>query len=842
MIQSMVKNHLKAVFIIICSLVINELNGQEITVQGKIKNGLDNEPVEFATVFFKNTNNSANSDDNGYFILSTEWSEGLTLSISRLGFREFETEIIEPKNLFLEITLAPEESEVEVIITENRLKATEMIRERAEELKFLPSASGNFESILPHIALGTRGGTGGELSSQYNVRGGNYDENLVYVNDFEIFRPQLISNSVQEGLSFPNPDLMRDLSFSSGGYEAKYGDKMASVLDIKYKRPTDFHGSASASFLGASTHLEGSKQVGKNSFNQFRYLIGARYKTTQYLLSSLDVEGQYTPHHSDFQGYFTYDISKDVQLGVIGNYNRSQYNFLPISRATGVGLIDFALELNTVFQGRESDEFQTGMGGMSLTYIPERDKNPMFIKLLASRYQGKEFENFDITGFYRLSQIESNLGSENAGEEVAVLGVGTEQEFGRNRLQSQISNIALRGGIELQPESSSRPVHFLQWGLKYQREVMDDKLNEWIRIDSAGYSIPSSDEQVLIWNVLKSENNIESNRISGFFQNSIDFKGEDSDVKLNIGARFAHWSLSDEFIISPRAQVLFKPKGEEVRVSYKLAGGLYYQSPFYRELRRPDGSINTNLKSQRSIHALGGITYDFYWKDISTKPFKIISEIYYKKFTNLTSYEIDNVRLRYSGENDATGYAAGIDFRINGAFVPGTESWLNLSLLKARENITDVQHLAVEIGEDPKEVDNVPRPTDQFFNVSLFFQDYLPGNENFKVNLNLLFGSGLPFGLRDNNQEFRNVFRFKGYRRVDIGFTYHIWDTSRRLKRPNSIFRSMDNVWLTLEVFNLMGIENVSSNTWVRTVFNQQFAVPNNLTTRRINLKFKVDF
>ncbi len=823
-------------------LFVNQSFAQQITIQGRINNGLDNEPVEFATVFFKNSTTSTDSDENGYFILTTNWAEGLTLSISRLGFKEFETSIREPKNLFLEITMAPEESEVEVIITENRLKATEMIRERAEELKFLPSASGNFESILPHIALGTRGGTGGELSSQYNVRGGNYDENLVYVNDFEIFRPQLISNSVQEGLSFPNPDLMRDLSFSSGGYEAKYGDKMSSVLDIKYKRPTDFHGSVSASFLGATTHLEGSKQIGKSSFNQLRYLVGARYKTTQYLLSSLDTEGQYTPHHSDFQGYLTYDITNDLQIGFIGNYNRSQYNFIPISRATGVGLIDFALELNTVFQGRESDEFQTGMGGLSFTYIPEREKNPLFIKLLASRYQGKEFENFDITGFYRLSQIESNLGSENAGEEVAVLGVGTEQEFGRNRLQSQITNVALRGGIELQPNESGKPVHFLQWGLKYQRELMDDRLNEWIRIDSAGYSIPSSESQVLIWNVLKTENEIESNRFSGFIQNSIDFKGEDTDVKLNIGARFSHWSLSDEFIFSPRAQVLFKPKGDDVRVSYKLAGGIYYQSPFYRELRRPDGTINTNLKSQRSIHALGGITYDFFWKDISTKPFKIISEIYYKKFSNLTAYEIDNVRLRYSGENDATGYAAGIDFRINGAFVPGTESWLNLSLLKTRENISDVQHLAVEVGEDPKEVDNVPRPTDQFFNVSLFFQDYLPGNEHFKVNLNLIFGSGLPFGLRDNNQVYRNVFRYKGYRRVDIGFAYHMWDTSRKLTRPNSIFRSMDNVWLTLEVFNLMGIENVSSNTWVRTVFNQQFAVPNNLTTRRINLKFKVEF
>ncbi|MEE9372444.1 MAG: carboxypeptidase-like regulatory domain-containing protein [Saprospiraceae bacterium] len=833
---------LKTLSIFLCILLANQSFAQKITVQGKIKNGLDNQPVEFATIFFKNTIISTDSDDNGYFILSTDWSEGLTISISRLGFKEFESPIKEPKNIFLEITLAPQESEVEVIITENRLKATEMIRERAEELKFLPSVSGNFESILPHIALGTRGGTGGELSSQYQVRGGNYDENLVYVNDFEIFRPQLISNSQQEGLSFPNADLMRDLSFSSGGYEAKYGDKMSSVLDIKYKRPQDFHGSISASILGGSTHFEGSTKIGKHDFNQLRYLFGARYKTTQYLLSTLDTEGQYTPRHSDLQGYLTYDLTKDIQLGFMGNYNQSRYDFIPVSRATAIGLIDFALELNTVFEGRESDAFKTGMGGMSVTYIPEKDRNPIFLKFLASRYLSKEFENFNITGFYRLSQIESNLGAENVGEEVAVLGVGSEQEFGRNSLQSQVTNFELRGGVELQPKQGNKPVHFLQWGLKYQREIMDDKLNEWIRIDSAGYSVPSSDQQVLIWNILKSENELKSNRISGFFQNSIDFKNNDSDIKVNVGVRFSHWSLTDEFIISPRAQLLFKPKGGDTKISYKIAGGIYYQSPFYRELRRPDGTINNNLKSQQSIHALGGLTYDFFWKDISTKPFKIITEVYYKKFSNLTSYEIDNVRLRYSGENDATGYAAGIDFRLNGAFVPGTESWLNFSLLTTRENITDVQHFDVEIGQEPRKVENVPRPSDQFFNISIFFQDYLPGNENFKVNLNMIFGSGLPFGLRDNNKKFRNVFRYKGYKRVDIGFAFHMWDKSRRSKHPQSIFRSLDNAWLTLEVFNLMGIENVSSNTWVRTIFNQQFAVPNNLTTRRINLKFKIEF
>jgi len=716
------KTHIsgKLLLFLVFLLGLNTAYSQEITVQGKVKNGFDETYVEFATVFFKGTNISTDSDDNGYFLLKSEWTDGLTLSVNRLGFNDFEIAIDQPENIFLEITLIPEESEVEVVVTENRLKATEMVRERAEELKFLPTASGNFESILPHIALGTRGGTGGELSSQYQVRGGSYDENLVYVNDFEIFRPQLISSSVQEGLSFPNPDMMRDLSFSSGGYEAKYGDKMSSVLDIKYKRPIDFHGSVSASMLGGSLHLEGSKVLGKRDYQRLRYLIGGRYKTTQYLLSSLDTEGQYTPRNSDIQAYVTYDLTKDLQLAAIGNYNRNQFDFVPISRATAVGTFDQLLELNSVFQGRESDEFFTGMAGVSMTYIPERDKNPLFIKLLASRYQGKEFERFDISGFYRLSQVEKDLENGGETEEVAVLGIGTEQQFGRNRLQNRIHNVALRGGIELQPSSGTGPLHFLQWGLKYQHEMMDDNLNEWIRIDSAGFSIPFDEDQVLVWQVLKSENVIESNRLSGYLQNSIDFQNQKTEFKLNAGIRVAHWSLNNETIFSPRGQLLIKPKNADTRVSYKVAGGVYHQAPFYRELRRPDGTLNTDLKSQKSIHALAGLTYDFYWKQISQKPFKIISELYYKKYSNLTSYDIDDVRIRYSGENDATGYAAGIDFRLNGAFVPGTESWLNVSLLRTRENLTDVEHLQVKNGEI-SEAKNVPRPTDQLFNASLFF-------------------------------------------------------------------------------------------------------------------------
>jgi len=817
----------------------------QTTLFGVVKDIDTEEPIDFVTVFVVGTNNSTETNEYGEYSLIVESKKTIILGFSRIGYLEAEHKIarLTPgTNRNLNLKLVPDVMDLEIVIRDSKLEDVGMVREEVTEFKKLPTASGNFESILPHIALGASGGTGGELSSQYNVRGGNYDENLVYVNDFEIFRPQLIRSSQQEGLSFPNIDLIRDVSFSSGGFEARYGDKLSSVLDVRYKRPEEFGASASMSLLGATAHIEGSKKLGANAYNKLRYLVGARYKTTQYLLGSLDVDGEYTPDFADVQAYLTYDITKDLQVGFLSNFNKSQFNFVPKSRVTASGLFTQVLQLSSTFTGQERDGFQNAMGGLSFTYLPEREKNPLFIKLLASYYDNYETENFDIIGSYRLSQVEFDLSGDGELTEIGVLGTGTQHIYARNRLQNNISNVHLKGGLELQGNRDGVN-NFIQWGLKYQRENIDDRLSEWERLDSAGYSLPYNDEVVMLNEVIKSENEISSDRVEAFVQNSFSLtKPNRYDTKLTAGVRAHRWSYNGETTISPRAQLFFQPLSWARDITFKLSGGLYTQPAFYRELRNPAGLISTDVTAQRSIHLVSGFSYDFWWKKVSRKKFRLITELYYKKLDNLVSYEVDNVRIRYSGVNDASGYVAGLDLRVNGEFVPGAESWVNLSFLKAKERLDGVEHLAFAEGDTLPSVQNfVPRPTDQFFNISIFFQDYLPQNPNFKLNLNITYGSGLPFGLKGNNVTFRNAFQFKAYQRVDIGFAYQLWNASKRKEKPYHLLRNFKNAWFTFEVFNLMDIANVGSNIWIKTIGEQQYAIPNFLTSRRLNVKFRVD-
>jgi hypothetical protein len=820
----------------------------QTTYQGQITDISGNLPIELVTIFFDGDNLPVESDQDGRYRITTASSGAGTLVFSRLGYDELKVSVsLNNRVNTLDVQLTAIDADIEVTITDNRIDRAGITTNNAEAIRLLPSTTGNLESVLPHIALGARSGSGGELTSQYNVRGGNYDENLVYVNDFEIFRPQLIRAGQQEGLSFPNIDLIRDLSFSSGGYESRYGDRMSSVLDIKYKRPEEFKGSLSGSLLGGSTHIEGSKVLGKSDYQKLRYLVGARYKTNRYLLGSLDTQGEYNPDFVDIQAYLTYDVTREIQIGLLSNYNRSDFNFIPRTRNTALGLIQESLQLTTIFEGEEDDSFRTGMVGASITYIPDRERNPTFLKLLASTYRGVEEENIDIRGFYRLSQVEGDISSDNFGEEIAVLGTGTEHDFSRNRLFNTITNVQLKGGLELQNRTDEGKSHFLQYGVKYQSELFDDRLNEWVRIDSAGFSLPFNPTQVLLDQVLKSENEIRSTKITGFIQDTYsNFHEGRSDLSLTVGTRFSYWDLPGVFNVSPRAQLLYKPASgsDGTGTTYKFSTGVYYQTPFYRELRRPDGTINTDIRPQRSLHFVGGLTKDFLWKKLSNKPFRFIAEAYYKSFSDLISYNVDNVRLRYSGENDATGSALGLDLRLNGEFVPGAESWFNLSYLRARESITDVQHQRRTPEGEVLLVDDVPRPSDQAFSMSIFFQDYLPANENIRVFLNLNFSTGLPFGLPDAeaNREFRNIFRFTPYRRVDMGFGLQLWKKEWLNEKPGHLLRSFDNAWLNLEVFNLLGVANQTSNTWIRTVFSQQFAVPDNLTNRRVNLKFRVDF
>jgi len=846
---------LKSLSVLWLLLLVFPLTAQVNTasISGKVTDLRNDQAIDYTTVYVKGSNTAVESGTTGRYLITVPAGEDFQLVFSRLGYRETTVKVAtlpEGSTKQIDVALAPTESTLEVIVRESKIEEGGMIRETPEAIRLLPSTTGNLESILPHLALGVSSGAGGELTSQYNVRGGNYDENLVYVNGFEIYRPQLIRAGQQEGLTFANLDLTRSLSFSSGGFEARYGDKLSSVLDIKYKRPDSLRAGLQASFLGGSAYLEGSSKVNKDGIKKFRYLLGARYKTTQYLLGSLETSGEYTPNFLDVQTYLTYDFNPTLQLGLLADYNRSIYNFIPEARSTAFGGFFQTLQLFTEFEGGERDDFLTQMGGLSLTYIPEKKSNPFFLKLLTSAFRSDENEAIAIGGDYRLGQLDTDLGSSTFGEVLNELGSGTQQTFVRNFLDIQVYNAELNGGLELnQRTAETSRAHFLQWSVKAQHEIVDDFINEWERLDSAGYSLPfdRTAGAVELFQVLKTENELNSTRLSGFLQDTWTWRKEDvADLRISAGVRGTYWDLNKELVISPRAQILYKPLGGKADISYKLSGGLYAQPPFYREMRRPDGTVNTSLKSQKSTHVVGGLTSDFYYGKRNPKKFRFIAEAYYKSLRDLVSYEIENVRIRYSGENDATGYVAGLDLRLNGEFVPGAESWINLSLLQAKESLTDVQHLEIDGREEDgstrsKEVDFVPRPTDQLWNVSLFFQDYLRSSEAFRTHVNLTVGGGLPFGILGDNEVFRNSLRFDTYHRIDIGFSFRLYDREKSKKR-NSFLKFTRQTFISLEVFNLMKVANQAGNTWIKTIGRQQYAVPNRLTGRRINLRLKMDF
>ncbi|MFM8372006.1 MAG: TonB-dependent receptor [Bacteroidota bacterium] len=840
-------------FAFLVFLLVRELASaqQTATVFGRITDASDGQPVEFVSVYIKGGGKGVASDESGKFAVQVPAGQRLTLGFRRVAFKEASADILplQPNARFaLDISMAPNESNLEVVISERRIDGGGMLKEKnLAELKLLPTTTGNLEAVLPHIALGANTGSGGELSSQYQVRGGNYDENLVYVNDFEIYRPQLIRAGQQEGLTFPNIDLMRDLSFSSGGFQARYGDKMSSVLDVKYKRPDTLRASASASLLGGSAHLEGSWKPSTAGYRAFRYLVGARYKTTRTLLGSLDVKGEYVPNFTDVQSYLTYDINRDWQIGAIGNINRSTYGYKPQSLARAFGLVDYALQLRTAFEGQEVDDFTQAMGGLSLTYLPDREKNPLYHKILTSVWRSQENERFDILGYYILGELEEDLGSEGFGEITNVLGTGTQHTWVRNYLTADVRNVEYKGGIELQKDDEGISLtrsHFLQWSARWQNEAISDRINEWERLDSALYSLPYDTVALHVRKVLKTTNNLRSDRFSASFQDTWTWRRDGvRELQIIAGVRGQYWTLNSDWFVTPRAQMLYKPLNTHKDISYRLAGGLFYQPAFYREMRRLNGTVNTDLAAQKSAHAVGGLTWDFLWGKRRPVKMRLIAEAYYKKMWDLVSFDIDNVRIRYSGANDSKGYATGLDLRLNGEFVEGAESWVNLSFLRTREALDGVQHRARNVGElDGFDVKDVPRPTDRLFTFSTFFQDYLRNNKNVRMHLNLTVGSGLPFGVVDNNIIFRNPYRFAPYHRVDIGFGFQLWKDAWRKKHPKHFLRFTRDTWASLEVFNLMKVANEASNTWIKTIENTQYAIPNYLTGRRLNVRIRMEF
>lgn len=782
-----------------------------ITISGMVtdENGA---PIELATVHIEKQLVGTITNLKGEYTISARSEDSVVVVFSMIGYNTRKRVLKNPQGkIRLNVMLPNTGYELgEVTVTESKRQTGSIQSLQIDKAKLMPDASGG--SIEAFIATQAGVSSNNELSSQYNVRGGSFDENIVYVNGIEVYRPLLIRSGQQEGLSFINPDMVENVGFSAGGFEAKYGDKMASVLDITYKKPKEFEASASMSLLGASGY------VGFATKN-FSMTNGIRYKTSRYLLGTLDVKGEYDPNYIDYQTYMNWHPSKRFEIGFIGNFSQNSYNFIPSDRTTKFGTMETAKEFKVYFDGAERDLFRTFFGSIEAKYnINEHNS----LSFLASAFKTNEQETYDIQGQYWLSDLdETEEGSTPENGEGSTSGVGTYLEHARNYLTAKVQSYSLLGKHKINANE-------IMWGLELKHEAIDEKMREWEMRDSAGYSLPHLPDRVsLIYN-LNSKHNISSNRFSFYAQDTYKLNSEIGLFTFNAGIRGSYWGFNHEFIFSPRVSVGFIPKFNE-DFTFRLASGVYYQAPFYKEFRdtttvngNTEVELNRDIKSQRSIHFVLAADYKF---RAMNRPFKVTAEVYYKKLDNLIPYNVDNVRISYYGKNMAKGYATGIDFKLFGEFVKGTDSWITFSLMKTEECINGKW---------------IPRPTDQRYNLSLYFTDYFTKNDRWKLSLKGSLADGLPFGPPHAGRE-KAVFRTPAYKRVDIGMSYRLLDNEdgRNYKRIAKPFR---NIWLGIDCFNLLGINNVNSYYWVTDVYDNQFAVPNYLTSRQINVRLLFEF
>lgn len=735
------------------------------------------------------------------------------------------------------------------------------------------------------LTLITSASSNNELTSNYNVRGGNYDENLVYVNGFNVYRPFLTRSGQQEGMSFIHSALVDEIRFSGGGFEAEYGDRLSSVLDIKYRKPSSFASSAVLSLLGVESHVEG------NLTKKTDYLIGARFRSNGYFLNSLPTQGQYNPVFADGQFIINHKLSKKVTWSTLGHFSTNRYSFSPQTQQTDFGVANEAYTFMIYFDGQERTSFQTMMGGTSLKYQPNKQTN---LDFYATVFNTDEKEYFDILGQYYINQLENDPSKEEYGDSIAVLGVGSFLNHARNRLNATIVNVYHDGDYQFNVRKTftKKFENTLKWGVNFQHDLFKDSLSEWKLIDSAGYSLPQADpNQVELFETIKGSQNVSGQRYTGYLQwNFIrstvkrNYIAEVTKVKrskggksiitlrdtvsesasrfaMSVGVRSGYTSINDEFYVTPRMNFQYYPRsymvlGDNVlrrNNSFKFSTGLYYQPPFYREFRRYDGSVNFDVQAQKSFHAVLGSEYFFpMWK--RKTPFKLTSEIFYKYMWDINPYEIDNVRTRYFATNDAVAYAYGFDVNIHGEFVEGIESFFKLGLLSVKEDIKGDSYkeyynaagekILFGYSEDQVVVDSatiypgyIPRPTDQLLTIGAMVQDRMPGFERFSVQMGLQFGTGLPYGPPDVNR-YKDTLRLKSYFRVDLGMSYDLlYGDENKNKKLRKLF---SNAKVSLEIFNLLGIKNVMSKQWIQDVNGVYFSVPNYLTNRRINLKLIV--
>lgn len=778
-------------------LCFTGIKAQTFTLQGRVTDSEMN-PVELATVAVVQQGKMTMTNLKGEFSMKLQSSDSVVVRFSMVGYKTKTRVLRRPKGKqTLLIQLYDDNQLAGVTVTEEKRQMGSTQKLDTKDMKNAPSVTGNAVEEMIQSQAGVS--THSELSSQYNVRGGSFDENSVYINNVEIYRPFLVRSGQQEGLSIINPDMVESVGFSTGGFEAKYGDKMSSVLDIKYKRPKKFEANVSASLLGASAYIGFSTK-------KFSWSNGIRYKTNKYLLGTLETKGEYQPNFLDYQTYLTYEPSDLWSIELLGDISENHYNFYPEDRETRFGTMENVKSFSVYFDGQEKDIFRTYFGSLSITR--KFGKNTK-LSLSAAAFHTNEQEKYDIQGQYWLTQTET---SEN-------LGVGTYMEHARNYLEATVKSAKLTFNHKTKK-------HDIEAGLTYKIESIKENSKEYEMRDSSGYSIPHTGEDLYMIYSLNARNSLDANRIEAYAQDTWRFtsRGGHTFFTLNYGIRFSHWNFNKESIISPRVSLGIIPAFNH-DVTLRFATGIYYQAPFFKELRDTTtvngityATLNRDIKSQRSIHFIAGFDYRFKMKN---RPYKFTAEAYYKALSNIIPYTVDNVKIVYDASLQCSGHAMGLDLKLYGEFVPGTDSWVSLSLMNTRININGK---------------SIPMPTDQRYALNLYFTDYFPGTTRWRMSLRLAYADGLPFGAPHRSLD-TMPFRAPAYKRADIGMSYRLFDNDKRERK--SIFK---NIWLGVDCLNLLGINNVNSYYWVTDVTNQQYAVPNYLTGRQINVRASFEF
>lgn len=801
-------------------------------VSGKVIDENEN-PLAKVSIVILGKSTGIVTSDSGSFRIKVAAAKSTALIFSSTGYAETQKNFYLSDNEEEKITvrLQRDNKTLQAVTVTNERERKEMglTKINPKNAIVLPSTTGGIEGLIKILV-----GSNNELTSQYNVRGGNYDENLIYINDFEIFRPYLVRSGQQEGLSFINPELARNVNFYNGGFQAKYGDKMSSVLDIQYKKPKNFGGSAYISLLEQGLHLEGAAKK-----ERVTYLIGVRNKSNRNILSSQQTQGSYIPSSTDIQGYVTYKLNEKWQLELMGNFSATKFTLIPQSaqKTTSVfsPLFTANLGLDIFFEGQEKDGYNTSLIGISALNQPNKKTQ---LKWMLSRFENKENENFDIGSTYLFGDRDFDHTSSSYGQIVNPLGAGFYQNYGRNKLDIVVWNATLKGSID-------KGKHVIQFGNSIEQTTINDKLYEWEYQDSAGYSLPVNTNNLSSF--LNSSANLIIQKYSGYVQDNVNFVNNKRSISLQGGVRYNYNSLNKEFLISPRAQMSVKPNWKKDMV-FKLAAGIYDQPPFYRELRRYDGTLNTDIKSQKSYQLVAGMDYNFISGD---RPFRITTEAYYKNLWDVIPYDIDNVRIRYTGENNAKAYAYGIETRLYGELVKDAESWLSIGLMRTKENlegdhyynylnaagetITSKTQDQVPADSMRQDVGWVRRPTDRLITIGLFLQDYLATNKNFKVHLNMIYGSNMPYNI-PNSTRYRNALIIDPYLRVDIGFSALLL-SEKSSRRSHSPFKNFENIWASFEVFNLIDRANTISYQLIKDFSNTVYSIPNRLTPRLVNFK-----